>query len=218
MCVRDLEQASCCDSALHRAENAALRRVATTVAGQADSDVVFDYVAREVAQLLGAESGRVARFEEGEAEVVGIWGDEAGSLDLRLKDGRAVTQVASTGRPARVDDYQALRAEDPATADATPDTYRSSVAAPVFVGHKLWGGVVAISTSTARAFDEQDEGRLERFSELLSMAIANADERAQLEAAANVDGLTALANHRAFQEHTLGVVGLTPRGKFAQVR
>ena len=55
------------------AEQAALRRVATAVAGEAPPEEVFALVAREVGVLLGAAAGVVVRFGPQHGIVMGTW-------------------------------------------------------------------------------------------------------------------------------------------------
>src|SRR4051794_29795667 len=58
-------------------EQAALRRVATLVAGEAMPELVFDAVAAEVARVAGADASAVVRYEgNGTASVVGRHGAE----------------------------------------------------------------------------------------------------------------------------------------------
>ena len=73
--ARNLTAARMTELALREreAEQAALRRVATTVAAGADPPAVFALVAEEVARLLGADGGTVSRFHDGEAHLVGVW-------------------------------------------------------------------------------------------------------------------------------------------------
>lgn len=51
-----------------------------------------------------------------------------------------------------------------------------------------------------RGFTTSTEQLLERFAALVSVALSNAQTREELEHQARTDGLTGLANHRAFQE------------------
>ena len=57
-------------------EQAALRRIATLVAGEAASDRVFEQVTVEAAQTLGASAASLARFDDdGMVTFVGGWSD-----------------------------------------------------------------------------------------------------------------------------------------------
>ena len=182
------------------AEQAALRRVATQVAAEARPEVVFAQAAEEVADLLGVECGLVARFESGRAVPVGWWGTSQPTLDVTfpLNGGGALAQVARSGRVARVGDYGPL-ADDPVGRLVRAGGYRSGVAAPVRVGGHLWGALLAATTEDA-PIGADAEARLERFTELVALAIANAETQARLVAQAANDPLTGLANHRTFFE------------------
>ena len=59
-------------------EQAALRRVAELVAGEASQASVFEAVAHEACLLLGGHFTTLLRYEaEGAATVVAMWGSEA---------------------------------------------------------------------------------------------------------------------------------------------
>jgi PAS domain S-box-containing protein len=156
------------------AEQAALRRVATTVATADSPRTVFAQVAREAADLLGVECGLVARYEPGRAVAVGSSGAPPEMLraTLPLAGDGALAQVAVRGRAVRVADYGAL-AEDPVAAVARIGAYRSAVAAPVRVEGRLWGAVMAATTRPA-PISPDAERRLSAFAELLELAIGNA--------------------------------------------
>ena len=180
------------------AEQAALRRVATQVATEAKPEDVFAQAAQEVAALLGVECGMVARFEPDQAVPVGWWGLHQDGLDAPFPLGGfgVLAQVASTGRAARVSDYESERS-DPVARMVRAGGYRSAVAAPVRVAGRLWGALLAATTQD-RALDVDAEVRLERFAALVALAIANAEAQARLASQAASDPLTGLANHGVF--------------------
>ncbi|MEW6582700.1 MAG: diguanylate cyclase [Actinomycetota bacterium] len=184
-------------------EHGVLSQVATAVAAGADPAEVFGEVARQVASLLGAEAGGVARFDGGaRATLVGGWAaspslhSEPGTV-LHLDSGESVTaQVMRTGRAARIDDYNLVPG---AAARAEAAERRSSIAAPIRVAGGLWGTVGAISTRSD-AFPLGAEARLARFASLVALAIANAESQRQLRELATRDPLTGVANRRLFTE------------------
>lgn len=182
------------------AEQAALRRVATEVAAEAAPEEIFALVAREAAGLLGVEAAIVARYTAEGATVVGSFGEHS-KLDERLSavEGGALAMVARTGETAGIDDYSALEPGSPVRAHALAHGYRASVAAPVDVAGWLWGAVLA-TTKRDGGLPADAEARLQRFAELVALAIANAEARARLAAQAASDSLTGLANHRTFFE------------------
>jgi diguanylate cyclase (GGDEF)-like protein len=196
------------------AEQAALRRVATQVAAEGPPEAVFAQAAEEVAGLLGVDCGLVARFDSDSAVPVGWWSAQGGPLEVEsfpLDGEGALAQVARTGRVARVRDYAPLaQTRDPVGRIARGGGYRSGVAVPVHVGGLLWGGLLAASTGEAPV-SAAAEARLERFAELVALAIGNAEARARLAAQAASDPLTGLANHRTFFERLNAETGRARR-------
>jgi PAS domain S-box-containing protein len=159
-------------------EQAALRRIATLVAGEAPPSSVFERVTEEVARLLHAPSASVLRYESDEhATVVGSWRDAGmagmplGST-LDLDGDSVVARVFRSGDPERIDDY----ADAPgALAEQLRSLgFRSSVAAPLFVAGRLWGVLVASMTRDER-LPAGSERRLLDFAELVAQALSNAD-------------------------------------------
>jgi signal transduction histidine kinase len=166
---------------------AALSRVATLVARGVSPPEVFGAVAAETGRLLGAEGTAVARFEpDGSAAVAGFW-DQPGDPGLGLSVGArwpaeaesVMAEVRQTGEPARVPSYAA--AGGAAAAWATAHGIRSSMASPIIVEGQLWGAVIALSGEPG-PHPEDTEERLRAFTELVAMAVANTESRAQLAA------------------------------------
>ncbi len=176
-------------------EQSALRRVAESVASGAEPARVFALVAREVSDLFGADCGLVWRFDDGEAEAMGVAGDPNTPVGHRIAvtgDG-AVPTVARSSRSAATS--YAVRGDGGAV--------RHGVASPVTVGGELWGCVhIAVTRPRADLAPLGTGGaeRLERFAGLVGVAIANAASRSAMEARALTDPLTGLANRRAFQD------------------
>jgi signal transduction histidine kinase len=165
------------------AEQAALRRVATLVASAPSPAGLFDAVAEEVGIVLGADSTRVLRYDaDGAATVVGGWGIWESVLPTgarQVLDGDSVSaRVLASGRPARMDTYE--HAIGPLAAALRSRGVRSSVGAPIVVGGRLWGAVIA-GTERPEPLPADAETRIGEFTELVATAIANADGRAKLE-------------------------------------
>ena len=165
------------------AEQAALRRVATTVASETDQARVFEVVTEEVGRLLGAQTSNMIRFEpDGSGVVAGGWstgGARNVPVGTRVAlDGPTVAAlIRDTGRPQRVDDYS-----------RTPGTtaemlrgigFRSSVGTPIELGGRLWGAVL-VSTVEETPFPEGSEQRIADFAQLVAQALANAEARQEL--------------------------------------
>jgi signal transduction histidine kinase len=167
------------------AEQAALRRVATLVAGDPDAGRMFAAVCEEVGRVLGVDSANILRFEDDGAQtVVGAWAaDRAPWFPPGERvpiDGETVSgKLRRTGRPQRVDDYKGVRGELVKRLQAVG--IRSAVGAPVTVAGRVWGGIVA-SSGRSHAFPEGAENRLADFAGLVTAALANVDAREQLAA------------------------------------
>jgi signal transduction histidine kinase len=168
-------------------EQAALRRVATLVAQGIAPPALFGAVAAETGGVLGADTTAVVRFEDdGTAIVAGSW-EKAGSESLALALGShwpaeeesVAGQVRRTGLPARVISYE--NAAGVASAWAREHGIQSSVGSPIVVARRLWGVIIAFSGASTPDPDDTEE-RLLGFTELVAMAIANTDSRAQLAA------------------------------------
>jgi signal transduction histidine kinase len=166
-------------------EQAALRRVATLVAGGAPPSRVFEQVTEEVARLLGVSDASIVRYDgAGAATVVGGWSADGTpgiptSSRIDLDGDTVIAKVLRSGSPQRVERY-----ED--TSGTLAETlrnlgYRASVAAPVHVGGRLWGALGAATRSDA-ALPKGIERRLCDFAELVAQALANADAHEQLAA------------------------------------
>jgi diguanylate cyclase (GGDEF)-like protein/PAS domain S-box-containing protein len=182
------------------AEQAALRRVATAVASGATPEAIFGQVAAEVGSLLGVRAGLVWRFEGDRSVVVGSWGHRRSQVGVAfpLAGEGAVPLAWRTGRAATAH-YPSLADSDPTGERVKPQGFRSGVAAPIALDGRRWGAVLAATTDD-RQFSNDEKRGLERFADLVALAIANADARSQLLARAASDPLTGLANHRTVHE------------------
>ena len=182
------------------AEQAALRRVATVVAGGAAPGAVFSIVAAEVASLLALETGLVLRFGDGEVELVRSWGAVAPDTGapVPLEATPALDRLRLEGRPLRVLDAEVGSAERAVLGGA----FATAVLAPLTVEGAPWGALIALTRRPA-AVAPGAEDRLARFGELVALAVSNAEARAELEALAAFafdDHLTGLPNKRTFDD------------------
>jgi signal transduction histidine kinase len=165
-------------------EQAALRRVATLVARGSPATEVFAEVAREVGELLGAESAWMHRYEhDGTAIVVATWGPGGSDLPVgarfSLAGDSVVALVLRTGRPARMDDYAHAAGE---TGDiARRLALRSAVGSPIKVGGRLWGAMTAV-TAQDEPLPANAESHIDEFTELVATAISNLQARSELAA------------------------------------
>jgi signal transduction histidine kinase len=165
-------------------EQAALRRVATLIAGAPPPSRVFEQVTKEVAMLLDVPGASLMRYEgPGAATVVGGWSDDGRlrlpvSSTIDLDGDTVVARVLRSGGPQRVAyaDAGGSVAEKLQSAG-----YRAAVAAPVTVDGRLWGALAA-GTRSAEPLPPGVEQRLCDFAELVAQAIANADAHEALAA------------------------------------
>ena len=165
-------------------EQAALRRVATLVAGAPPPSRVFEQVTKEVAMLLDVPGASLMRYEgPGTATVVGGWSDDGRlrlpvSSTIDLDGDTVVARVLRSGGPQRV----AYAEAGGSVAEKLQSAgYRAAVAAPVTVDGRLWGALAA-GTRSAEPLPPGVEQRLCDFAELVAQAIANADAHEALAA------------------------------------
>ena len=140
-------------------EQAALRRVATLVAEDAEPSRVFGQVTEEVGRLLALPVASVVQYDGAHtATVVGAWSADGPphfpvGTTLDLEGETVVAKVLRSGDAQRLDTY-----------DDTGGTvgrsmrglgYRASVAAPVTVGGRLWGALAGATRSEAPLPDER---------------------------------------------------------------
>src|SRR5580704_17511398 len=170
-------------------EQAALRRVATLVAGGARPAEVFTVVANELGRLIGAEASFVSRLdrpseEDGEPEgsviVVGSYGRVADQIPIgfrtRLLPGTIQAAALRTGRPAQANGERL--AKGPYGEWLGRLGLRAGVAAPIMVGGSYWGVTVAVTSQ--EDFPPGTESRMADFTELAATAIANAEGEKKL--------------------------------------
>ncbi|MGK2936378.1 MAG: sensor domain-containing diguanylate cyclase [Solirubrobacteraceae bacterium] len=112
------------------------------------------------------------------------------------RGGIAISHAVTTGQPS-------LQHYDPEYDEVARRLHghglRVGGAAPIRVRGELWGALVLASQAPA-AMDEALPERLERVSELVGLAIGNADAWEALRREATTDPVTGLPNHRTFHE------------------
>jgi signal transduction histidine kinase len=162
-------------------EQAALRRVATLVAGAAPPADVFAAVTEEAGRLLHAYHAAMARYHpDGARTVLAAWSSTGAAFPIgtpaRLGGRNVATLVFQTGRAARIDDYAG--ASGPVGEAVREFGFRAAVGAPVIVEGRLWG--VMLVASNVEPLPAGTEARLAGFTELAATAIANAQARVEL--------------------------------------
>jgi len=182
--VRDFTEQRRAEGARQRLadEQAALRRVATLVAGDVPPDEVFQTVTEEACALLGIESALLLRYESDDtATVVGKFGGPEddftmGSL-LHLDEGAALA-VRRSGGPTRVE-YEQLQGD--LAARMLRLGFRSSLGVPISVAGATWGALIA-ALPEGEVLPLETERRLQGFAELVGLAVASAHARDELSA------------------------------------
>jgi signal transduction histidine kinase len=162
-------------------EQAALRRVATLVARGALPEEMFPAVTEEVGRVLHAEMANMGRYETDTVVIVGSVGGHVPVGTRVTFGGKNIgALVFETGRSVRFDNY--AEATGPGTDRARELGVRSAVGVPIIVEDRLWG-VINVATTRAEPLPADTEERLGSFTELVAMAISNAE--AQTEVAAS---------------------------------
>ena len=163
-------------------EQRALRRVATLVASEATPERVFSAVSEESARVLEVTASAVFRYEgDDTATVVGRHDRDAVAVfavgDRILADeNTAIGRARDSGLPARIHDYFDIDTDVARTMREVG--YRSTVAAPIFVSGIPWG---AIAIAAREPLPDEAEARLMGFCELVSLAVASAQAREDLQ-------------------------------------
>jgi diguanylate cyclase (GGDEF)-like protein/putative nucleotidyltransferase with HDIG domain len=173
------------------AEQSSLRRVATAVAAGSPPTGIFALVSLDAGHLLGADCAAIVRFQGADRVIVlGRWThDEHGA-----EDPDATIDVRPGSLLAR------LRSGDAIARDRMDGEYHCMrLAAPVRHGGAVWGALI-VAASAPHEFAPGAEERLQDYADLIATAVANAENRARLDAEATTDALTGLPNHRAFRE------------------
>jgi signal transduction histidine kinase len=165
-------------------EHAALRRVAILAASGAPPEDVFAAVAAEAGRLLSVDAAGVFRYDSrAAATCVAAWvnvpedGPFAVGVRYVLGQRNALTLIARTGRPARVERTEPA-ANDIVNFGREP-RFIPVVGAPVTVDGRLWGAIVAMPLA-GKAVPLTTEGRLAQFAELVAVTIASTEARAAL--------------------------------------
>jgi signal transduction histidine kinase len=169
-------------------EQAALRRIATLVAGGAEPEQVFAAVAEETAATFDAITA-VMRFEHDPPEnvIVGISAETGIPIGTRwpLAEGMTSTEVYGTGRSARLGAVDWLAHAGPVAEAGLRHGVISQVACPIVVEGSLWG---VITLNAADELPPDTEQRLEKFTALVTTAIANTEARIALQTGAEEQG------------------------------
>jgi PAS domain S-box-containing protein len=162
-------------------EQAALRRVATLVARQSAPDDVFAAVTEEMGRLVGAQRTAMLRYNDEEyATLLASWGEIPAPVPVGtrfpLEGDNVTSRVFRTARPARIDHYADATGAIASTSKARG--VRSGAGTPIVVEGRVWGVMLAAASDPLRV---DTESRLAKFTELVAVAIANAQAHGDLE-------------------------------------
>ncbi|MCW2648353.1 MAG: domain S-box [Pseudonocardiales bacterium] len=166
-------------------EQAALRRVATLVARGVQPDEIFAAAADEVGRLVGTDSAAVVRFDDDAPGIVfvGVASNMSDAFPLgarwEFQDGMASAEVYRTGRSARGGTKDWSTVVGPVGETHHRLGIVSTVASPIVVEGRRWG---AMTVQSQEPLPLDTDERLEKFTELLATAIANADSKSELAA------------------------------------
>src|SRR5690349_14042234 len=196
---------------------AALRRLAILVARGEPPEEVFAAATGEALRYFGGGTARMIRYEpDGTATLLANEGTTG--PHVRVGDrwegypptGLTAT-VRRTGRAARVDDYRDIPGGEPYLQEGL----RSAVALPIHVDGRLWGAIAVGSGQGPLPPDT--EQRMTEFTDLVATAVANAQNRAALEASR--DELARLLAEQAALRRvaTLVARGVDPAEVFSAV-
>ena len=164
-------------------QQTALRRVATLVARNVPPSDVFAAVVAELANCLDVQNAALFRYElDGTALLVAA-ADEPGLQKMpvgerfSLEGESVAAAVWRAGRTARMNSHD--HAAGPAAARIRALGLSSAVGAPVTVDNRVWGVAIA-GSSRSDVFPPEAEQRVSDFADLIAIAIANAQARAEL--------------------------------------
>jgi diguanylate cyclase (GGDEF)-like protein/putative nucleotidyltransferase with HDIG domain len=172
-------------------EQSSLRRVATAVAAGSPPAGIFALVSLDAGHLLGADCAAIVRFQSADRVIVlGRWTHD----EHDAEDREATVDVRPGSLLAR------LRSGEPIARDRMDGEYHCiRIAAPVRHVAAVWGALIVVATDP-HEFAPGAEERLQDYADLIATAVANAENRARLDAEATTDALTGLPNHRAFRD------------------
>jgi len=163
-------------------EQAALRRIATLVAQGVAPEAIFAAVTEEIAEMFGAIAA-IMRFEHDPAAVVflGVSAETEVPIGTRWEfaDGMASAEVYRTGRSARLGVVDWASHAGPVAEAGRRLEVHSQVSSPIIVEGRLWG---VIAMNAREELPPDTELRLEKFAELVTTAIANAENKSELAA------------------------------------
>jgi PAS domain S-box-containing protein len=163
-------------------EQAALRRIATLVAKGVRPEQVFAAVSEEVAATFRAIA-TVMRFEHDPPGIVSVGASKGTEIPIGARwdidHALAAAKVYRAGRSARIGAAERSSAPGTLSENARQLGIETTVASPIIVEGSLWG---VITVSARDELPSDTEQHLEKFTELVTTAIANAEGKSELAA------------------------------------
>jgi sugar diacid utilization regulator len=156
-------------------EQAALRRLATLVAGGVEPSEAFDAVTAEMRRCLNVFTAGLWRYESsGDITMVGAAAEPTAvakwpvGTRTPIDDNTLAAMVRRTGRPARTDNYENLAGSVAARVRAVG--VRAAVGVPVIVDGRVWG-LAAVGSVGPGPMPADTETRISGFAELIGAAL-----------------------------------------------
>jgi len=158
------------------AEQAALRRLATLVAGGGEPSEVFDAVVEEMRRCLSVDTAALWRYESnGEITKVAAADHPRMQLDKwpvgtrsQIDGGTLAAVVQRMGQPARMDSYDNVAGS--LAARIREAGVSAAVGVPVIVHGRVWG-LAAVASADAGPMPPETEARISGFAELIGVAV-----------------------------------------------
>jgi PucR C-terminal helix-turn-helix domain/GGDEF-like domain/GAF domain len=195
------------------AEQAALRRLATLVAGGAEPSGVFDAVVNEMRRCLSAHTAGLWRYEtSGEIKLLAVdYGSPAAvnwpaSTQVARDGNTLAAMVQRTGTAARMDSYENVAGS--LAARVRQVGVRAAVGVPVVVDGAVWG-LAAVGWAEGGPMPADTEARISGFAELIGIALVAGhrdEQRRQMlnDASRRSLLIDAILEGRAFDDSSLG--------------
>ena len=178
-----------------------------------DVDKVLQLIVRGIRDVTGADACSIMLLdEEGESLSIraseGIPQEVADSVNIR-KGENIAGWVAQEGRPLLIPNIE----EDSRFKCTAKGRYstNSVLSVPLKAKERLLGVINVNRLVSTRPFNSNDENLLMIFANQAAIALENARLYHKLEKMAITDGLTGLANHRAFQEQLVSELARASR-------
>ena len=193
------------------AGHAIVGRVARLVAEGLPMRLLAQRVAEDAAEWVGCDEAALWHYEDegATARCLGVgWGADARRAlapgELANLDGDSIlTRILSSGVQERIDDIGTVTM--PIASFLQRTARRTAVGSPVRIEGEIWGALV-VASDVADALGRDAELRLSRLTELVELAIANADARERLARQADTDSLTGVANRRSLERSLAAAV------------